>query len=79
MAFYDADAIPEWRGDVFVGALAGARLMRLERDGDRVTGEEELLVELGRRIRDVKVGPEGALYVLTDQSDGEILRISAAD
>jgi glucose/arabinose dehydrogenase len=79
MAFYDADAIPEWRGDVFVGALAGARLMRLERDGDRVTGEEELLVELGRRIRDVEVGPDGALYVLTDQSDGEILRISAAD
>ena len=53
--------------------------MRLELDGDRVTGEEALLTELGRRIRDVAVGPDGALYVLTDQSDGEILRITAAD
>jgi glucose/arabinose dehydrogenase len=79
MAFYDAEEIAEWQGDLFVGALAGARLMRLELDGDLVTGEEELLVELGRRIRDVEVGPDGALYVLTDQSDGEILRITAAD
>jgi glucose/arabinose dehydrogenase len=79
MAFYDAEEIPEWQGDLFVGALAGARLMRLELDGDRVTGEEALLVELGRRIRDVEAGPDGALYILTDQSDGEILRITAAD
>ena len=79
MAFYDAEEIAEWKGDLFVGALAGARLMRLELDGDRVTGEEALLVELGRRIRDVEVGPDGALYILTDQSDGEILRITAAD
>ena len=79
MAFYDGDAIPEWQGDLFVGALAGAKLMRLELDGDRVTGEEALLTEFGRRIRDVAVGPDGALYLLTDQSDGEILRITAAD
>ena len=79
MAFYDGDAIAEWQGDLFVGALAGAKLMRLELDGDRVTGEEALLTELGQRIRDVEVGPDGALYVLTDQSDGEILRITAAD
>jgi glucose/arabinose dehydrogenase len=79
MAFYDRDEIAEWKGDLFVGALAGARLMRLELDGDRVTGEEALLAGLGRRIRDVEVGPDGALYVLTDQSDGEILRITAAD
>lgn len=79
MAFYNADEIAEWKGDVFVGALAGASLMRLELDGDRVTGEEELLGALGSRIRDVEVGPDGALYVLTDESDGEILRITAAD
>lgn len=79
MAFYDADEIAEWKGDLFVGALAGARLMRLELDGDRVTGEEALLTELGRRIRDVAVGPDGALYVLTDESNGAILRIAAAD
>ena len=66
-------------GDLFVGALAGARLMRLELDGESVVGEEALLVELGRRIRDVEVGPDGALYILTDQADGEILRITAAD
>lgn len=79
MAFYDADEIAEWKGDLFVGALAGARLMRLELDGDRVTGEEAMLTELGRRIRDVEVGPDGALYVLTDESNGAILRITAAD
>ncbi len=79
MAFYEGDEIAEWQGDLFVGALAGASLMRLELDGDRVTGEEELLGALGHRIRDVEVGPDGALYVLTDQSDGEILRITAAD
>jgi glucose/arabinose dehydrogenase len=53
--------------------------MRLELDGDRVTGEEELLGALGSRIRDVEVGPDGALYVLTDESNGEVLRITAAD
>jgi len=79
MAFYDGDAIAEWAGDLFVGALAGSSLMRLELDGDRVTGEEELLAAMGRRMRDVEVGPDGALYVLTDESDGEILRITAAD
>jgi glucose/arabinose dehydrogenase len=79
MAFYEGDAIPEWKGDLFVGALAGAKLMRLELDGDRVTGEEALLAELGSRIRDVAVGPDGALYVLTDEDDGEVLRITAAD
>ena len=79
MAFYDGDAIPEWKGDLFVGALAGASLRRLLLEGDRVTGEEVLLAELGRRIRDVEVGPDGRLYLLTDEDDGEILRIVAAD
>ena len=79
MAFYLGDEIAEWKGDLFVGALAGAHLVRLELDGDRVTGEEAILAGLGRRIRDVEAGPDGALYVLTDQSDGEILRITAAD
>jgi len=79
MAFYDADAIPEWQGDLFVGALRGESLRRLSLDGDRVTGEEVLLGDMNRRIRDVDVGPDGALYLLTDESDGEILRIVAAD
>jgi glucose/arabinose dehydrogenase len=79
MAFYAGDAIPEWEGDIFVGALAGTMLVRLELDGDRVTGEERMLEDLGWRIRDVAVGPDEALYLLTDESDGGILRITAAD
>lgn len=79
MAFYFGDAIPEWRGDLFVGALAGARLVRLDFEDGRVVGEEHLLADLGKRIRDVRAGPDGALYLLTDEDDGEILRITRAD
>jgi glucose/arabinose dehydrogenase len=79
LAFYDADAIPEWKGDLFIGALAGAHLVRLELDGEAVVHEEQLLADLGRRIRDVEVGPDGALYLLTDRSNGEILRLAPAD
>ena len=78
MAFYDGSAIPEWRGSLFVGALRGSSLVRLSLDGDRVTGEERMLDELGVRFRDVAVGPDDALYVLTDEDDGALLRISAA-
>jgi glucose/arabinose dehydrogenase len=74
MAFYQADLFPAWKGSLFVGALAGTHLARLTLDGDRVVGEERLLD--GRaRIRDVKVGPEGALYLLTDEEDGELLML----
>ena len=79
MAFYDGDGISEWQGDLFIGALAATSLHRLTLDGDRVTGEETLLESMGLRIRDVATGPDGALYVLTDESDGAILRITAAD
>jgi aldose sugar dehydrogenase len=72
MAFYGADLFPEWKGSLFVGALAGKHLARLTLDGERVVGEERLLVDRGR-IRDVRVGPEGAVYVLTDESPGELL------
>jgi len=80
MAFYTADAFPEWQGDLFVGGLAIPKLVRLELDGEKVTGEEALLDDLSLRIRWVGVGPEdGALYLLTDERDGEILRITPAD
>ena len=79
MAFYNGGAISEWEGDLFIGALAATSLHRLTLDGDRVTGEETLLADLGLRIRDVANGPDGALYVLTDERDGAILRITAAD
>ncbi len=74
MAFYDADLFPAWKGSLFVGALAGEHIARLTLDGERVVGEERLLVDRAR-IRDVRVGHEGALYVLTDEDDGEILAL----
>lgn len=75
MAFYEGDAFPGWQGDVFVGALAGSMLVRYEVDGDRVIGEEQLLTEAGHRIRDVQTGPDGMIYILTDDLDGQVLRL----
>ncbi len=65
MLFYTGDLFPEWRGNLFVGALAGEHLVRLVLDGDRVVAEERLLVGRGTRIRDVRQGPDGAIYLLT--------------
>jgi glucose/arabinose dehydrogenase len=76
MAFYTSDLIPKWKGSLLVGALAGQMLVRLSLDGDKVTGEERLLQDLGERIRDVRQGPDGALYLLTDANNGRILRIA---
>ena len=76
MAFYDGSAFPEWRGDLFVGALAHRHLRRLELRGDDVVAQEELLEDLNARIRAVEPGPNGALYVLTDAADGRLLRLS---
>lgn len=75
MAFYDGDAFPEWRGDLFIGALAGMRVIRFELDGDRLIGTEDLLSDMGMRIRDVRAGPDGFLYLATDDIDGMILRL----
>jgi aldose sugar dehydrogenase len=73
MAFYDGEAIPEWRGDLFVGALRSELLVRLELDGERVVAEERLLDGAIGRIRDVEDGPDGYLYLLTDEPDGYLL------
>jgi glucose/arabinose dehydrogenase len=78
MAFYDGAAFPSWRGDLFVGALAGELLARLELDGERVVAEERLLEDAIGRIRDVAVGPDGFLYLLTDESDGALYRLEPA-
>jgi glucose/arabinose dehydrogenase len=75
MTFYTGKLFPAWQGDLFVGALAGRHLVRLVMSGDRVVGEERLLVDLKARIRGVEQGPEGALYVLVDGNDGKILRL----
>ena len=78
MAFYTGDLFPQWRGNLFLGALATSELIRLELDGDKVTHEERLLGALKQRIRDVRQGPDGALYVLTDAVDGKLLKIAPA-
>jgi len=74
MAFYTGSAFPAWRGSLFVGGLVDEYLARLTLDGDRVVGEERLVQGRGR-IRDVRVGPDGAIYVLTDEENGELLRL----
>jgi glucose/arabinose dehydrogenase len=79
MAFYAGDAFPDWKGDLFVGGLASTALVRLELDGASVTHEERILEPAGLRIRDVVQGPDGALFLLTDEDDGEIIKISPAD
>jgi glucose/arabinose dehydrogenase len=78
MAFYTGDKFPAWRGSILVGALAGKLVSRLETSGNKVTGEERMLQNLGERIRDVRQGPDGFIYLLTDSSQGRILRMKPA-
>ena len=80
MAFYTADLIPQWKGNLFVGALATHELIRLELDGDAIVAEERLLTGRNERIRDVRQGPDGALYLLVDADapGGKLLRIGPA-
>jgi aldose sugar dehydrogenase len=79
MAFYTGDAIPAWRGNLFVGSLPLRHLQRLELDGEKVVREERLLVGLGERIRDVRQAPDGTIWVLTDARAGRALRLSPAN
>ena len=79
MAFYTGDKFPAWRGNVLVGALSGRLVSRLEIDDGKVTGEERMLQNLGERIRDVRQGPDGLVYLLTDSAQGRILRMRPAD
>jgi glucose/arabinose dehydrogenase len=74
--FYTGSAFPGWRNSLFVGGLREQRLVRLALQNDRVVGEEHLLVDRKARIRDVKQGPDGALYVVTDAENGELLKIA---
>lgn len=76
MAIYSGDKFPEWRGDVFAGGLSGMQLVRLKMQDGRVVGEEKLLRDRCKRIRDVRQGPDGLLYILTDDANGEIWRLS---
>ncbi|MGF6283000.1 PQQ-dependent sugar dehydrogenase [Pseudomonas silensiensis] len=75
MAFYDGDRFKAWQHNVFIGALVSQELIRLQFDGDKVVHEERLLGELNKRIRDVRQGPDGYLYVLTDEDDGALYKV----
>ncbi len=79
MVFYTGDAFPGWQGDLFIGSLSRTQLIRLRLDGDRVLEEEALIDTLGHRIRDVRQGPDGLLYLLVDDPMGKILRLEPAD
>ena len=78
LAFYTGNLFPDWKGNAFVGGLAGTRVERLVFGGDDVVAHEALLMDEGKRIRDVRSGPDGALWLLTDDT-GEVLRIVPAD
>ena len=79
LAFYTGSAIPEWQGNVFAGGLKVGELARLELRDGKVVNEERLFVkELEKRIRAVVNGPDGALYLLTDEEDGQLIRVTAA-
>ncbi|MBP7468473.1 MAG: PQQ-dependent sugar dehydrogenase [Thauera sp.] len=77
MAFYTGDVFPQWKGNLFVGALKFQLVARVVLEGDRVVHEERLFAELGRRIRDVRQGPDGHLW-LVDETEGRILRLDPA-
>ena len=79
MTFYSGDQIPDWRGNLFVGSLKFKLLVRLEIDADQVVNEERLLIGTFGRIRDVREGPDGLLYLLTDEKDGKLIRLEPAD
>jgi glucose/arabinose dehydrogenase len=79
MMIYSGKLWPEWQGDIFVGALKFQLISRLDRQGDSITGEERLFKEIYGRVRDVREGPEGAIWFLTDEDEGGLFRITPAE
>ena len=78
MTFYTGDAFPAWKGNILVGSLSPGLLVRLELARGRVVREERYLGDFGQRIRDVRQGPDGLLYLLTDANDGRVIRVAPA-
>ncbi|HET9451569.1 MAG TPA: PQQ-dependent sugar dehydrogenase [Aggregicoccus sp.] len=76
LVIYSGDLFPEWRGNLLVGGLSSTALVRLVMENDRVVGEERLLTERNERIREVVQGPDGALYLLTDDANGRLLKVT---
>ena len=76
MTIYTGNLFPEWRNNVFIGGLSARALVRLRMHNDRAVGEEHLLKDRNQRIREVVQGPDGALYLLTDETNGKLLKIT---
>ena len=76
MAFYQGDLFPAWKGNILIGGLSSKALIRLVMQDGKVVGEERLLTDLGERIRDVIVGPDGAIYLATDSQNGRVLKVT---
>jgi glucose/arabinose dehydrogenase len=79
MAFYNSARFPQWKNSLFIGALKEKSLIRLQINGEKVVEEQRLLEDRGERIRDVRQGPDGYLYVLTDAANGKLLKVGLAD
>lgn len=79
MTFYEGAMFPEWRGDLLAAALKEKHIARLVLEGNRVVGEERLLTDLGERVRDIAVGPDGAVWAITDETNGKLVRLAKAD
>ena len=75
MSVYTGDLFAGWKGDLIVAALVSTDLRRIDMEGGKVVGEYSLLAEREERLRDVRMAPDGALYVLTDEDDGKVLRV----
>jgi glucose/arabinose dehydrogenase len=78
MAFYEGDRFPKWRGDALIGALRGQGVIRVRLDGDKFVEDEVLLRSHVGRVRDVRVGPDGLIYLLIDHPNGSLLRVAPA-
>ncbi|MDF7657468.1 PQQ-dependent sugar dehydrogenase [Erwiniaceae bacterium L1_54_6] len=79
MAFYNSARFPQWKNSLFIGALKEKSLIRLQVNGEKVVEEQRLLTDRGERIRDVRQGPDGFLYVLTDEANGKLLKVGLAE
>ena len=79
MAFFTGRPGHPWNDSLFLGSLVESNLIRLSLRGDEIVGEERLLTDLGARIRDVRVARDGSVYVLTDEGDGKLLKLSMPD
>ena len=78
MTFYQGDLFPQWNGDLLVGSLKFTHLRRIEMDGGKPGEQHEYMRDNQARIRDVEVGPNGAIYLLTDATNGKVLKLTPA-